>query len=73
MLTHSQDFDDCEVGYSDWAVGVTLFDDKFGHTGTEVARLRSSHLHFAARSTCPLEVHPPMSQRVYALTFLRCT
>lgn len=52
---------------SDSAVSV------FGYAGTEVTSSRTSPCPFAAYSTCSLEVHPPMAQRVNALTFLRYT
>lgn len=47
----------------------------YRRTGTEVALTYTSKwlVCCTAHSTCPLEVHPPMAQRVYALTFLRYT
>lgn len=64
MLTHSQDFNVLVRKRFGRMLDLDAAEGANGHAGTEVAFSRTSHLLFTAHSTGPLEVHPPMSQRV---------
>lgn len=73
MLTHSQDFNDFSVRWGEGFAGLTRVHARLGMRKQKSRCCALLTPYFAASSTCPLEVHPPMSQRVYALTFLRST